>query len=84
MEHVIRFEITATRYLFWRRKAWALEARVTRVEGEVVNLDTETSFRAAPTIAHWKDYRLTSDDPLRLEIHRTRRRRPDNVVVALV
>ena len=82
MQHVIRFELEATRYLFYRRKAWAMEARLVRGEGGTIKLITETSFSKTPTIAGYREYELDPGDPLHLQIHRTSREN-DNIVVSV-
>jgi hypothetical protein len=70
MEHLIRFEIDATRYFVWRQGEWCFEAVVGGVEGEIVNLDLEIPYREAPGIASLQRFPLTSEEGLCLEMER--------------
>jgi|SRR5687768_1039667 len=70
MEHVIRFEIDATRYFVWRQGEWCFEASVGGVEGETVNLDVEIPYRELPGMANLRRFPITLEDGLCLEMER--------------
>ena len=71
MEHLVRFEIDATRYYVWRQGEWILEASVGSVEGETVNLDCEIPYRDLPSMAKLQRFPITSEEGLSLRMVRT-------------